>query len=1549
MTTAPPYRPSRDVIAGAGDTASTVRRWAAAQAATAALPTGRNGAARRTGNTPRPDDPRQPQPVTISAFTNVGSWRTGNGSINTVAWAPDFDQGLRLATASVSHGTDIWDANSGQRVQSLSVSSGWLIGDDFEVNAAWGHDRAGRVLLATGAVDGATRIWDPGTGELLHSLTGHADLTGHAYAASVAWGTTADGQPALATLGWPGTVSTWDPDTGAQLSAFPASDDRHAYASTGFGSIAWGTGTGGESLLAASRYPGGRLRIWDTSGEQPREAGLLGRPVHTNSVAYGRRADGRLVLATAEEAVHLWTQEDGELREDSLPQPTGEANVVCWSPLLDGRLLLAASTRTAVHLWDGHSLSHLHSEPLDLSSTGNDCLDWTRTPDGRLLLATASSYDQVDIWEAVLDPPTRPDPVTEPAPRAGARLTGAGRPAPDGQPAPVAISSVNEVQVLSSGVAYAVVAMGRQDDGRLVVVTGYSVRSSGAPENDSAAMAWVWDPFTGELLQTLPGGGDTLRNAVWGYRPDGGSLLATGSNDGATRVWDTSTWQQLHVMEGQSPSPRYPLAWGHRPDGQLLLASCTGGAEVGILDPGSGEIVHTLTPGGRVEHLDWVRRRDGQEVLAIVESGPAGSTMRFFDPGSWQPQGTVGLVGSIWNTAISERPGGQHVVATARSGHPANLQTISADLADTGFPSEPLPSGAGRSFAVAWAPLADGRSLLAVTGTDGLTIWDAHSRQRLHAEPLNFVGNGWNHVAWGLTADGRLLLAATPTGGGGCHVWEVTLDPPATPPEASSPAGSRGHSARPGAPRGELVLPPREVTLDLPVPADVGGSTYTIRCGTTQDGRVLLAAGRQTSVVGLWDLAAGHYLRTLTGHTGKVNGLAWGQLPDGRLLLATGSDDNTARIWDPETGQTIRTLTGHSSRVNEVAWRVLPDGTPLIATSSDDTTVRIWDPDTGQTLRTLTGHVGTIMVISWGTAPDGTPLLATGSADSTVRIWDPETGQTIRTLTGHTDKVSSSVWIVLPRGTTRLITGSVDTTIRIWDPETGQTIRTLTGHEQAVQATSIAQTLDGRLLLATSSPDRNVRIWDLKSGAELASLPGSERQWQAIAWTRDHRGNLLLVVANPGPEAPPVRTWLVEAAITGAGTAQESGPLAEQLGGSLLRLGGGGLWLPLGLLGDLVTLTGPEGASAALPLSDPKLAALAAEPAIARLRGLATRAPHWNEAARAAFAAVLASSLDIPAQYTPPPEAEPGALRDALATALAGPTDPPTPWQAAAGQLRQSALAITDQAIALLAILGPQACATDPLLPVRLARHIPHLPALSPRELRLLTSTGSRAPANGTATAGTLAHSPGTAGFARNGPLTRLLPTQLALPRDLMTIRLAEDQLLFRQHRAPVPPAPEPVTIILDTTPPTFGPAGTALRLAAHLITTTLWDHGRYPLLVTLTNPATITEVRAPADLIRIWTSATLNDPHPSLSTALATATATGQPAVLLTHHHTAREKYTPGPATRLLTTHQPPEQPPPAPSSPWHRHLPPSPASGQLAAAITALITPDHHNGNRP
>jgi WD40 repeat protein len=87
----------------------------------------------------------------------------------------------------------------------------------------------------------------------------------------------------------------------------------------------------------------------------------------------------------------------------------------------------------------------------------------------------------------------------------------------------------------------------------------------------------------------------------------------------------------------------------------------------------------------------------------------------------------------------------------------------------------------------------------------------------------------------------------------------------------------------------------------------------------------------------VFDASSGELGRTLMGHEGSVNSLAFGP-GDGRLVSA--SFDETLLVWDFSSGDALLTLRGHTVPVAEVAFD--PNGARVVSGSFDGS-VLVWE------------------------------------------------------------------------------------------------------------------------------------------------------------------------------------------------------------------------------------------------------------------------------------------------------------------------------------------------------------------------------------------------------------------------------------------------------------------------------------------------------------------------------------------------------------------------------------------------------------------------------
>jgi len=268
-------------------------------------------------------------------------------------------------------------------------------------------------------------------------------------------------------------------------------------------------------------------------------------------------------------------------------------------------------------------------------------------------------------------------------------------------------------------------------------------------------------------------------------------------------------------------------------------------------------------------------------------------------------------------------------------------------------------------------------------------------------------------------------------------------------------------------------------------------------------GDQLASVGRDDSTIHLWDVESGTRRFILTGHTDRIEDIAFSPKGD---QVASGSMDATVRLWDVETGTCRQTLTGHTDQVMSIAFS---SNGNQVASYSYDQTVRLWDVSTEVSGLVSSGHIANISCIKCSPKGD---MIASSSEDTTIRLWDSETGACYRILSGHRGIVFFIAFS--PQGD-QLASGGIDQTVRLWDVYTGTCLRTISAHSDSVQAIAYSPQGD---VIASASWDKRVRLWSVATGELLRTM--------------DHADEVLGIVYSPdgdrlaaGVRDNTVRVW----------------------------------------------------------------------------------------------------------------------------------------------------------------------------------------------------------------------------------------------------------------------------------------------------------------------------------------------------------------------------------------------------------------------------------------
>lgn len=274
------------------------------------------------------------------------------------------------------------------------------------------------------------------------------------------------------------------------------------------------------------------------------------------------------------------------------------------------------------------------------------------------------------------------------------------------------------------------------------------------------------------------------------------------------------------------------------------------------------------------------------------------------------------------------------------------------------------------------------------------------------------------------------------------------------------------------------------------------------------DGKlVAVGTGRSGKV---WNTKFGDQVCNLTGYADTIQAL---HFSNNNKWLITASFDGTAKLWEIESGKRHHSLNhmleslgtnGNQAGITDARFcdndKSLITGTGVLFNKNDDNShgidsaVLIWDLKSGKSDISLIGYPFDI-------SPDGQRIVTGSQTTRTTdaRVWDV-TGKQLFTLKGHTGKVTScefssnGKWIA---------TAAQDTTAAVWDPQTGRLV-----HRFALTAgpgiNTVQLSSDGKLMATFSG--NGTQVWDLATGKELYLVPSVK------PITFSHDGSRILVL-----------------------------------------------------------------------------------------------------------------------------------------------------------------------------------------------------------------------------------------------------------------------------------------------------------------------------------------------------------------------------------------------------------------------------------------------------
>jgi WD40 repeat protein len=597
--------------------------------------------------------------------------------------------GRLLASASLDKTVMLWEVTTGRRLRTLAGHGDGVFAVAFSPN--------GR-LLASGSKDYTVGLWDVISGREIHTLEGHKGPVSH-----VAF--SPDGR-ILASAGLDKTIRLWDTETGRSLRTLVGHSMPVA---------ALAFSPDGHVLVSGAQF--GTIKFWDvTTGHN---------------------------LCSWDRALKLDVPDDKKpfLLDDIAFSPDGRWVVTSEGLVLDagtGIWMGVSDVPGAIRIFDSISGRELRRITNEVGvafkgisfSADKKWLSWGDSKGGIQLSALALSRGEVHRLSG-----QAPSVASLDVSPRGNKLAIAGNnihlwDLKSGRPAGVLDAGSANVAVISFG----------NSEKQLV-------------SQDGDGMLNLWMPGSQNALKLGSKTTDTGSQAAIKFSPDG-QFLASGANEeGAIRLWKTSTGKPVRTFGGLA---RHELLrtidFSH--DGRLLVSA--GGGVLTFWDVGEGTELRTFDIGDSSNVSCAIFSPDDKSVatansdgvidlwdvatgnkrhLALKTSGSV-NTLAFSPDGRWLASAGSDAAIRIWQVDNGQ-------LLRTMTGHESSISAIAFLPADTPSHSYILVSGSSDATTRIW-DTDSGELLATLLNVGSEADWLVTTPDGL------FDGSpgGWSQVLW---------------------------------------------------------------------------------------------------------------------------------------------------------------------------------------------------------------------------------------------------------------------------------------------------------------------------------------------------------------------------------------------------------------------------------------------------------------------------------------------------------------------------------------------------------------------------------------------------------------------------------------------------------------------------------------------------------------------------------------------------------------------------------------------------------------------------------